>query len=141
MEAQVLAVLHQAPGPVTAAWVRERLGGDLAYTTVMTTLSRLHAKEAVARERSGRAYVWTPAADEAGLAALRMRRVLDGEPDREAVLSSFVSALSAHDERVLRTLLDRATADTPDRDVPDAPERTAADTAPVAPHRRSSTPM
>ncbi|MEU9122500.1 BlaI/MecI/CopY family transcriptional regulator [Streptomyces sp. NPDC048506] len=109
LEAQVLAALHHAPGPVTASWVQERLGDDLAYTTVMTILSRLHAKQAVTRERSGRAYVWTPAADEAGLAALRMRRVLDGEPDRDAVLTSFVSALSAHDEQLLRTLLDRAT--------------------------------
>ncbi|MGW9426590.1 BlaI/MecI/CopY family transcriptional regulator [Streptomyces decoyicus] len=113
LEAQVLAALHHSPGPATAAWVQDRLGGDLAYTTVMTILSRLHAKQAVTRERSGRAYVWTPAADEAGLAALRMRRVLDGEPDRDAVLTSFVSALSAHDEQLLRTLLDRDVADGP----------------------------
>ncbi|WP_425329075.1 BlaI/MecI/CopY family transcriptional regulator [Streptomyces kasugaensis] len=105
LEAQVLAALHHAPGPATAAWVQERLGGDLAYTTVMTILSRLHAKQAVTRERAGRAYAWTPAADEAGLAALRMRRVLDGEPDRDAVLTSFVSTLSAHDEQLLRSLL------------------------------------
>ncbi|AJC57379.1 MULTISPECIES: BlaI/MecI/CopY family transcriptional regulator [Streptomyces] len=111
LEAQVLAALHHAPGPATAAWVQERLGDDLAYTTVMTILSRLHAKGAVTRERAGRAYVWTPAADEAGLAALRMRRVLDSEPDRDAVLTSFVSALSAHDEDVLRSLLARAEDD------------------------------
>ncbi|MFI9076184.1 BlaI/MecI/CopY family transcriptional regulator [Streptomyces sioyaensis] len=108
LEAQVLAALHHAPGPAGAAWVQDRLGGDLAYTTVMTILSRLHAKQAVTRERSGRAYLWSPAADEAGLAALRMRRVLDGEPDRDAVLTSFVSTLSAQDEQLLRTLLDRA---------------------------------
>lgn len=75
----------------------------------MTILSRLHAKKAVTRERVGRSYVWTPAADEAGLAALRMRRVLDSESDRDAVLASFVSALSAQDEQLLRTLLERAT--------------------------------
>ncbi|MFI7102048.1 BlaI/MecI/CopY family transcriptional regulator [Streptomyces sp. NPDC050161] len=114
LEAQVLAALHHAAGPVSAAWVQERLGGDLAYTTVMTILSRLHAKKAVTRERSGRAYLWTPAADEAGLAALRMRRVLDGEPDRDAVLTSFVSALSAHDEQVLRDLLGGAADGPPD---------------------------
>jgi predicted transcriptional regulator len=121
LEAQVLAALHHAPGPATAAWVQERLGGDLAYTTVMTILSRLHAKKAVTRERAGRAYVWTPAADEAGLAALRMRRVLDGEEDRDAVLTSFVSALSAHDEQLLRSLLDRVAAEAaePGPDTPD----------------------
>ncbi|UQA94402.1 BlaI/MecI/CopY family transcriptional regulator [Streptomyces halobius] len=123
LEAQVLAALHRSPGPVTAAWVQERLGGDLAYTTVVTILSRLHAKQAVTRERAGRAYVWTPAADEAGLAALRMRRVLDGEPDRDAVLTSFVSALSAHDEQLLRTLLDRATAEDTDQEPGQSPGR------------------
>ncbi|ARQ72134.1 BlaI/MecI/CopY family transcriptional regulator [Streptomyces marincola] len=105
LEAQVLAALGSAPGPVSAAWVRERIGGDLAYTTVVTTLTRLLAKGAARREKAGRSFAWTPAADEAGLAALRMRRVLDGESDRKAVLASFVTALSADDEQVLRGLL------------------------------------
>ncbi|GAA2245300.1 hypothetical protein GCM10010232_35400 [Streptomyces amakusaensis] len=108
LEAQVLAALGKAPGPVDAAWVRARLGGELAYTTVITILTRLLAKEAVTREKSGRAFVWSPAADEAGLAALRMRRVLDGESDREAVLASFVTSLPPGDERLLRELLERA---------------------------------
>ncbi|QXE39554.1 BlaI/MecI/CopY family transcriptional regulator [Streptomyces sp. GMY02] len=105
LESQVLAVLRQAPEPVTAAWVQERLGGDLAYTTVMTILTRLQAKKAVTRERAGRSFEWRAASDEAGLAALRMRKVLDAEADREAVLARFVTALSADDERLLRDLL------------------------------------
>ncbi|MFE2944164.1 BlaI/MecI/CopY family transcriptional regulator [Streptomyces sp. NPDC059255] len=105
LESQVLAALRQAPGPVTAAWVQERLGGDLAYTTVMTILTRLQAKRAVTRERAGRSFEWRAASDEAGLAALRMRKVLDGETDREAVLARFVTTLSADDERLLRDLL------------------------------------
>ncbi|MER7767913.1 BlaI/MecI/CopY family transcriptional regulator [Kitasatospora sp. NPDC096140] len=111
LEAQVLAVLQQAPGPATAGWVQERLEGDLAYTTVMTILSRLHAKNAVSRSRSGRSYLWQASSDAAGLAALRMRRMLDGEADRDAVLASFVSALLPHDEDLLRALLDAASAD------------------------------
>ncbi|OEV09004.1 putative transcriptional regulator [Streptomyces sp. Amel2xB2] len=108
LEAQVLTVLHSAPGPVSAAWVQERLDGTLAYTTVVTILSRLLAKGAVTRERAGRSFEWQPACDAAGLAALRMQRVLDGEADREAVLASFVTALSADDERLLRDLLTQA---------------------------------
>lgn len=108
LEAQVLSVLRRSSGPATAAWVQERLDGDLAYTTVMTILSRLLAKGAVTRERLGRAFVWQAASDEAGLAALRMRRVLDAEADREAVLASFVTALSPDDERLLRGLLHEA---------------------------------
>ena len=95
LEALVLAALREARGPASAAWVQERLGGDLAYTTVITILTRLLAKGAVTRERAGRSFVWTPASDQAGLAAQRMRRVLDGESDREAVLASFVTAPAA----------------------------------------------
>ncbi|PJE99651.1 CopY family transcriptional regulator [Streptomyces carminius] len=108
LEVQVLSALGEAPGPVDTAWVRERLGGDLAYTTVITILTRLLAKGAVVREKSGRSFLWSPTADEAGLAALRMRRVLDGESDREAVLASFVTSLPPGDERLLRELLERA---------------------------------
>ncbi|AYV26418.1 BlaI/MecI/CopY family transcriptional regulator [Streptomyces avidinii] len=108
LEAQVLAALGGAPGPVTAGWVQERLTGSLAYTTVMTILTRLHAKGAVARERAGRSFEWVPVADEAGLAALRMRKMLDAEADREAVLASFVTSLSPRDEQLLRGLLAQA---------------------------------
>ncbi|MCJ0872676.1 BlaI/MecI/CopY family transcriptional regulator [Streptomyces sp. AP-93] len=111
LEAQVLAALNEAPGQVTAGWVQERIAGGLAYTTVMTILTRLQAKGAVARERVGRSFQWTPVADEAGLAALRMRRVLDGEDDRQAVLASFVTALSPRDEQLVRELLAQAPED------------------------------
>lgn len=107
LETQVLSALREADGPATAGWVQERLGADLAYTTVITILTRLLAKGAVTRERSGRSFVWTPVADVAGLAAHRMRRLLDGESDREAVLASFVTSLGADDERLLRELLGR----------------------------------
>ncbi|OQD51913.1 CopY family transcriptional regulator [Streptomyces phaeoluteigriseus] len=108
LEAQVLSVLREADGPATAGWVQERLGADLAYTTVITILTRLLAKGAVSRERAGRSFVWTPVSDQAGLAAHRMRRLLDGESDREAVLASFVTSLEPDDERLLRDLLGRA---------------------------------
>ncbi|MEV0321682.1 BlaI/MecI/CopY family transcriptional regulator [Streptomyces sp. NPDC050658] len=120
LEAQVLAALHGAQGPVSAAWVQERIGGDLAYTTVMTILTRLLAKNTVTRERAGRSFAWKSAADEAGLAALRMRKVLDGERDREAVLASFVTTLSADDEQLLRDLLRSTGAD------PAGPDATGA---------------
>ncbi len=91
--------------------MRERLGGDLAYTTVVTILTRLLAKQAVTRRKSGRSFLWSPAADPAGLAANRMRQVLDGQSDRGTVLTRFVSGLSDDDERLLRRLLRRTTGD------------------------------
>ncbi|MEV6537909.1 BlaI/MecI/CopY family transcriptional regulator [Streptomyces sp. NPDC051665] len=109
LETQVLTVLRTADAPVTAAWVQERLDAELAYTTVMTVLSRLLEKQAVTRVREGRSFTWSPAADEAGLAALKMRKVLDREQDRRAVLASFITALPEDDEQLLRDLLDQAT--------------------------------
>lgn len=105
LEALVLLALSEADGPASAGWVQERLGGDLAYTTVITILTRLLAKGAVTRERAGRSFAWTPASDQAGLAAHKMRRLLDAENDREAVLASFVTGLGPDDERLLRELL------------------------------------
>ncbi|WP_330285684.1 BlaI/MecI/CopY family transcriptional regulator [Streptomyces sp. NBC_00576] len=108
LEALVLSVLREADGPATAGWVQERLGSDLAYTTVITILTRLLAKGAVTRERAGRSFAWLPVADQAGLAAHKMRRVLDNEGDRQAVLASFVTGLGPDDERLLRELLGRS---------------------------------
>ncbi|MDX2545521.1 BlaI/MecI/CopY family transcriptional regulator [Streptomyces sp. WI04-05B] len=108
LEALVLSALREADGPATAGWVRERLGSGLAYTTVITILTRLLTKGAVTRERAGRSFAWLPVADQAGLAAHKMRRVLDNEGDRQAVLASFVTGLGPDDERLLRELLGRS---------------------------------
>ena len=105
LEATVLAVLLEAGSALSPGEVRERIGGSLAYTTVVTILSRLHAKGVLDRHKAGRAYLYTPVADQPGLAARRMARVLDSEADREAVLARFVSALSDSDEELLRKML------------------------------------
>jgi predicted transcriptional regulator len=106
LETAVLAVLQAAGRPLSPGEVRERLDdGALAYTTVVTILSRLHAKGVLNRGKAGRAYRYAPVADQPGLAARRMARVLDGEADREAVLARFVSGLSGSDEELLRRML------------------------------------
>jgi len=105
LEAAVLAVLQAAGSPLSPGEVRDRLGGDLAYTTVVTILSRLHGKGVLDRRKAGRAFLYSPVADEPGLAARRMAQMLDAEPDREAVLARFVSGLSGTDEELLRRML------------------------------------
>ncbi|WP_326954128.1 BlaI/MecI/CopY family transcriptional regulator [Amycolatopsis sp. NBC_01286] len=105
LEAEVLAILWEADDPLAPAEVQERLDGDLAYTTVVTILSRLHDKGVAAREKQGRSFRYHAVEDEPGLAARRMTKVLDNEPDRRSVLARFVSNLSKSDERELRKLL------------------------------------
>lgn len=99
--------LAAAGGPLTVGEVRAELGGDLAYTTVMTVLARLYEKGLVNRERAGRAYVYG-VADQAEVTAQRMRRLLDGDEDRTAVLTNFVGVLTDEDERLLLSLLRQA---------------------------------
>jgi predicted transcriptional regulator len=110
LEAEILTALHRAaPEALTPGEVLERLDGRLAYTTVVTTLTRMHAKGLLTRAKRGRAFAYTPVADESGLAARQMRRVLDGRTDRQAVLTHFVDELSDADEEFLRKLLEPGT--------------------------------
>ncbi|MGQ7297941.1 BlaI/MecI/CopY family transcriptional regulator [Quadrisphaera sp. KR29] len=104
LEREVLAALGAAGAPATPAEVRERLAGDLAYTTVMTTLARLHEKGLVLRERDGRAHRYR-VADATEVAAARMRRTLESSERREAVLARFVGDLAPEDVPVLERLL------------------------------------
>jgi predicted transcriptional regulator len=92
---------------LTPAQVQESLGSDLAYTTVMTILTRLYEKGAAIRERAGRAYAYAAVLDQAGIAAAQMRSLLDRGEDRAKVLARFVDGLSGDDERALAELVRR----------------------------------
>lgn len=84
------------------------MGDDLAYTTVMTILTRLWQKGLVTRTRSGRAYAYEPAVTEAELTARKMRASLDSASDPKAALVTFVGSLTPQQARQLRGLLGEA---------------------------------
>jgi predicted transcriptional regulator len=105
LESGVLAALWAAEGPLSAREVLERLPGELAYTTVLTILSRLYDKGMLVRHPAGRGHAYTPVRDEASYTAVRMHSLLERGSDREAVLARFVSELSQEDERLLHRLL------------------------------------
>jgi predicted transcriptional regulator len=107
LENEVLAALAAAGRPLTPGEVLAALDRELAYTTVLTTLTRLHGKDVVSRERAGRAYAYAPA-DTATAAARRMRRLLDGGQDRAVVLARFLDELDPGDVPVLQRLLAEA---------------------------------
>jgi predicted transcriptional regulator len=125
LEGEILALLRAAGAPLSPGQVRERLAGagDLSYSTVVTILSRLHAKGRLSRQRDGRAFAYT-VVDEASLAASQMNQALEVGRDHDAVLTRFVSGLSGRDARLLRRLLGTDPADPPD--LGQAPERDSA---------------
>lgn len=105
LESAVLALLHGSAEALTPSQVQQALGDDLAYTTVMTILTRLHGKGVLERRRHGRAFAYRPVSDQAGLVARRMSQVLDASGERDTVLARFVDDLSDDDEALLRRLL------------------------------------
>src|SRR5204862_7174640 len=108
LEQEVLTQLWTLGRPATPAEVLEQLNEDLAYTTVMTILSRLWQKRLVARKRRGRAFEYSPIVSEAELTARRMHESLSAASDPKAALLTFVGSLSGAQARALRSLLSEA---------------------------------
>lgn len=93
---------------MTATDVQQRLEADLAYTTVMTTLSRLAGKGIVRRLPStGRPHHYEPTLSEDELIAGRMMELLGATDDRVAVLARFLGSLREDDRDALRKALRR----------------------------------
>ena len=81
LEQRVLELLWQRPGRRSVREVQAALGGELAYTTVMTTLDRLYKKGLLERRRDGRAYRYAARSTRAAFAAGLLRRSLDRSLD------------------------------------------------------------
>jgi predicted transcriptional regulator len=107
LEAEVMAALWSSESQLTPGDVQRALGRELAYTTVMTTLARLHSKGMADRVKLGRAYAYSPVKRWDEHAAQAMSQVLSRGGDKAAVLTHFVESLAPAEEALLRQLLDR----------------------------------
>ncbi|MGI8332443.1 BlaI/MecI/CopY family transcriptional regulator [Actinomadura scrupuli] len=116
LESEVLATLWAAKRPLSPAEVLQALGGGLAYTTVVTILTRMVDKGVLTRAKAGRMFTYLPVADASGLAARRMLAQLERENDKAQVLVHFVGALSPADEDLLRAILTTGPSPTGDRE-------------------------
>jgi len=82
---------------------------DIAYTTLMTTLDRLHRKGALERSKRGRAYYYRPCESrvefESARAAEAVRSALqNGEASLAPLLSYLVEAVGERDRELLDEL-------------------------------------
>ncbi len=105
LESEVLAALWASDEPVTPAAIQQSLGGDLAYTTVTTILTRLAEKGLAERIPTGRGYAWRAVAAREELAARQMKALLTRGETPTAVLQRFVEQLSPAEGAVLQALL------------------------------------
>lgn len=100
-------------GPLTVRDVMNRLherGRTVAYTTVMTFLTRLEQKGVVASDKRDTAYVYRPKISRASVSASRIRSLLDQLYDGAAtpVLLQLIEnePLSSGELAQLRKLID-----------------------------------
>jgi predicted transcriptional regulator len=79
---------------------------DIAYTTVMTTMSRLAEKGVLNRHREGLAYVYSPAITEDDFVTMVVQQVLDGLLDdySETAIDYMVDYLARRNPSELRRL-------------------------------------
>ena len=109
LEAAVMRVLWDRSGPMSVEDVREALqaaGRNAAYTTVMTTLARLHKKGLLDRTLEGRAYLYTAALSESEFGESVTRAALDGLLGAFSgpAVAYFVEALGERDPAQLDAL-------------------------------------
>jgi BlaI family penicillinase repressor len=107
-ELDVMGVLWDL-GSGTVSEVREKLPADLAYTTVLTILRNLEAKELVKHTAEGKAHRYYPRVARKVARRSALTRIVDklfhGSPEQLVAQLVEDDALSAEDLRRLRALL------------------------------------
>ena len=97
-----------ARGEMSVRELHLEVAARLAYTTVMTTLDRLYKKGLLQRRKFGKAFYYVPTLSREdyhrSLTSHLLGMVLDDGADKNAVLSSFVNAVSEADRKLLDEL-------------------------------------
>ena len=108
LEVRVLDALWAREGPLSVRDLQPAFEG-IAYTTLMTTLDRLHRKGVLLREKVGRAFVYRPRCSPDALRSdLAGKALLDVFGDRahrlKPILSFFIETVSREDRESLAAL-------------------------------------
>src|SRR5258705_10076463 len=106
LELRVLEALWRRGGEVAVRDLRAEFPAA-AYTTLMTTMDRLHRKGVLERRKDGRAFVYRPICSrdefESRLVTSALTPLLQGSA-AEPILSFFVEEVSRQDDRLLDEL-------------------------------------
>lgn len=106
LELRVLDAVWRRGGEVAVRDLQPEFPGA-AYTTLMTTMDRLHRKGVLERRKIGRAFVYRPVSSrqelESGLVTRALQPLLQGE-SAQPILSFFVEEVSRQDDRLLDEL-------------------------------------
>ncbi len=117
-ELDIMSVLWRA-GSGTVAEVRDVLGDDVGYTTVLKMLQILESKHAVRYEKEGRAHRYFPLVESAVAGGSALRRVMNKifHGSAELLLATLVENREFSDDEIarMRSILDRAQEKEDDR--------------------------
>lgn len=110
-ELDIMSVLW-ARGSGTVAEVRETLGVDVGYTTVLKMLQILEDKGAVRHEQEGRAYRYFPLVESASVGMRALKRIVNKifHGSAEMLLATLVEDRRFTEDEIarMRSILDRA---------------------------------
>jgi len=110
-ELDIMSVLWRE-GSGTVAEVRDALGGDVGYTTVLKMLQILEEKGAVGHEQEGRAYRYVPLVESVNAGGRALRRIVNKifHGSAERLLATLVEdrEFTAAELERMRAILDRA---------------------------------
>lgn len=108
-ELDIISVVWEL-GSATVGEVLEKLGENLAYTTVLTVLRTLETKGAVRHEKEGKAHRYYPLVESKQVGDRSINRLLEKvyQGSRELLLTQLVSdkRVSEEELRRLRKLID-----------------------------------
>jgi predicted transcriptional regulator len=107
LETDIMQIIWQDERSTVKKVHRKLSGGrDIAYTTVMTTMSRLAEKGVLNRHREGLAYVYTPAITEDDFVTMVVQQVLDGllEDYSETAIDYMIDYLARTNPGELRRI-------------------------------------
>ena len=110
-ELDIMSVLWRR-GSGTVAEVRDVLGEDVGYTTVLKMLQILEGKNAVRHAKEGRAHRYYPLVESADAGGSALKRVMNKifHGSAELLLATLVENRQFSDEEIarMRSILDRA---------------------------------
>ena len=106
LELRVLEAMWECHAEVSVRDLQARFPAA-AYTTLMTTMDRLHRKGVLSRRKVGRAFVYRPSSSrqdlESGLVTRALQPLLRGD-GAQPILSFFVEEVSRQDDALFDEL-------------------------------------
>lgn len=110
LEQKTMDIIWESKGSLKPAEVKEKLGGNLAYTTVMTVLKRLCDKKLLTRYKSGNHYCYYAKQKKEDFAEDRLGNVFKNIMNSfgDLAISQFIDTIKSDpsDLKLLKKYLD-----------------------------------